>query len=400
MIKQAANSPTELYDVAVIGAGPAGAGAASALAAAGWRVVLIERKKLPHHKVCGEFLSPDAQATLRALGLRDELAALAPRPLTGATLTTRQGATLTMNLPGIAWGLSRYAMDTALAHAAVARGAVLLTETTVTGVAHDEQGATLTLRGNNGEHHLRARAAIMAGGRHRTGKLPPAAPTRPREQLFVGLKSHFSGLTMPDRVELFLFTGGYVGINPVETGAANVCLLVNYDGFARAGRTFEGMLAAIARQNPAFAQRMVGAHLLAGTVCTVAAVDTHRPAAPWVEMACLGDTATMIPPLSGDGMAMALRSAELCVPLAHDYLRGACTLPAWREQYCARWHAEFDGRLLMGRGLQSLLAHTRVVDTLIAAGRIAPWLADYAVRATRGTTTPISTTGLKPVGAG
>ena len=121
------------------------------------------------------------------------MAALAPTPLTGATITTRQGATLHMNLPGTAWGLSRYAMDAALAHAAVARGAVLLTETTVTGVVHDEQGATLTLRDNDGTRDLRARTAIMAGGRQRTAKLPPAAPTRPREQLFVGLKRHFTG---------------------------------------------------------------------------------------------------------------------------------------------------------------------------------------------------------------
>ena len=126
MSKQSTDSPPDRYDVAVVGAGPAGGSAASALATAGWRVALIERKDLPHHKVCGEFLSPEAQATLRALGLYETLAALAPTPLTGATLTSRRGATLTMNLPGTAWGLSRYAMDVTLANAAVARGAALI----------------------------------------------------------------------------------------------------------------------------------------------------------------------------------------------------------------------------------------------------------------------------------
>ncbi len=387
-MKPVASSETDLYDAAVIGAGPAGSSAAAALAAAGWSVALIERADLPRHKVCGEFLSPEAQSTLRALGLYDELVMLAPRPLTGVTLTSRRGATLEMNMPGAAWGLSRFAMDSALAHAAAARGANLLTGTTVTRVAHDERGATLMLRRSDGERHLRVRAVLMAGGRQSVASLPPAASARPRKQLFVGLKSHVADLTMPDRVELFLFAGGYVGINPVETGAANVCLLVKYDEFARAGRSAEGMFAAIVRQNPAFAQRMHEARLLADTLCTVAAVDTDRPSAPWVEMACLGDTATMIPPLCGDGMAMALRSAELCVPLAHDYLRGACTLAAWRDRYCARWHDEFDGRLRIGRGLQALLNRAPVADALIATGRIAPWLADYVVRATCGSTTP------------
>src|SRR5690606_4891291 len=168
--KQAADPLADRFDVAIIGAGPAGGSAASALAAAGWRVVLIERKALPHHKVCGEFLSPEAQATLRVLGLHEALAALAPRALTGATLISRRGATLTMNLPGIAWGLSRYAMDAALANAAVARGAVLLTGTTVMNVAHDDAGVTLTLRDNKGTRFLCARMAIMAGGRMRTAK--------------------------------------------------------------------------------------------------------------------------------------------------------------------------------------------------------------------------------------
>lgn len=385
MSRHAAAPSSDRYDIAVIGAGPAGSSAASALAATGWRVALIERKVLPHHKVCGEFLSPEAQTTLRALGLHQELAALAPRVLTGATLTSRRGAVLTMKLPGAAWGLSRYAMDAALADAAVARGAVLLAETTVTDVARDGHGVTLTLRDRLGTRPLCARAAIMAGGRMGTAKLPPAAPTQPRAQLFVGIKSHFAGLTMPDRVELFLFEGGYVGINPVETGAANVCLLVRYAEFTHAGRTVEGMFAAIARQNSSFARRIKGAQLLRETRCTVAAVATNRPAAPWVEMACLGDTATMIPPLSGDGMAMALRSAEICVPLADAYLRGACTMTAWRDRYSERWHAEFDSRLRIARWLQKLLGHTPIADALIPLGRVAPWLADSVVRSTRGT---------------
>lgn len=384
MSRHAAAPPSDRHDVAVIGAGPAGSSAASALAAAGWRVVLIERKVLPHHKVCGEFLSPEAQGTLRALGLHSVLAALAPRVLTGATLTSRRGAVLTMKLPGAAWGLSRYAMDAALANAAVARGAVLLSETTVMNLVRDDQGVTLTLRDRLGTRLLRARAAIMAGGRMGTAKLPPAAPPQPRNQLFVGIKSHFAELTMPDRVELFLFDGGYVGINPVETGAANVCLLVRYAEFARAGRTVEGMLAAIARQNSSFARRMEGAQPLLETRCTVAAVDTNRPSTPWVEMACLGDTATMIPPLSGDGMAMALRSAELCVPLADDYLRGVCTMTAWRDRYSMRWHAEFDSRLRIARWLQKLLGSTVIADAFIPLGRVAPWLANSVVRSTRG----------------
>ncbi len=110
----------EAFDVAIVGAGPAGSGAAAALAGRGWRVLLVERDRLPRHKVCGEFLSPESQATLAALGLGRALAAADPVALVDAELISRRGTRLLTALPGAAWGLSRYAMDAALAAAAAA----------------------------------------------------------------------------------------------------------------------------------------------------------------------------------------------------------------------------------------------------------------------------------------
>src|SRR5437763_1811893 len=55
------------FDVAIIGAGPAGCAAAIAAARAGASVHLLERGPYPRHKVCGEFVSPEALALLREL---------------------------------------------------------------------------------------------------------------------------------------------------------------------------------------------------------------------------------------------------------------------------------------------------------------------------------------------
>src|SRR5579871_2910382 len=62
-----------IYDVAVVGAGPAGAATATLLARAGWRVVVVDRSVFPRHKPCAEYLSPAAEPILRELGVLDRL---------------------------------------------------------------------------------------------------------------------------------------------------------------------------------------------------------------------------------------------------------------------------------------------------------------------------------------
>jgi flavin-dependent dehydrogenase len=64
-----------MYDLAVIGAGPAGCSAAITAARQGARVVLFEKGDFPRQKVCGEFVSAES------LALLSSLLSVAQRPL-------------------------------------------------------------------------------------------------------------------------------------------------------------------------------------------------------------------------------------------------------------------------------------------------------------------------------
>src|SRR6516162_7945172 len=55
------------FDLAVVGAGPAGASAALTAARGGARVGLFEAKDLPRHRVCGEFVSAESLDVLAGL---------------------------------------------------------------------------------------------------------------------------------------------------------------------------------------------------------------------------------------------------------------------------------------------------------------------------------------------
>lgn len=377
-----------LRDVIVVGAGLAGSTVAAALAQRGWDVLLLERDHFPRHKVCGEFLSPEAQATLRALDLYGAVAATSPVPLTHATVTTQRGQTVGMELPGPAWGVSRFALDAALAAAAQSQGVALWNGIAVKAFARNDDHYTVQIQEHSQVDRPRpttvlARSLIIACGRHSATALPPhpAPHTRP---LSVGIKAHYADLAMPARVELFLFPGGYAGLNPVEGGRVNLCLLLSYQAFKRAGQSVPATLEAITTWNPALGRRLAEGRLLPDTITTVAPVDTERPAAPWAEVACIGDTAAMLPPLCGDGMAMALRSAQLCAPLADDFLQGKISLEQWAAAYQQGWQTEFSRRVRVGRWLQSALALPLLADGLIGLGRIVPPLATYFVHATRG----------------
>lgn len=371
-------------DLVVIGAGLAGSCLAAAVARRGWRVVLLERQRGPRHKVCGEFLSPEAQASLHALGLHATVAALAPAEIYRAALISRQGQRLDMALPGVAWGVSRFRLDAALAQAAAQAGATVREGITGMALTQREDGYEVGVRDGAAERtSISARTVVVACGRHAVPGLRPPQAAASRQK-YVGVKCHYAGLQLPPEVRLYLFEGGYVGLSPIEGGQANLCLLASEEAFARVGGRVPAMLDAVAHAIPALARDLAGGQRLDASMVAVGAVDTTRPTVLWDQCARIGDAATMIPPLSGDGQAMAIHAAEICAPLVDDVLAGRRSLAAWQTIYAAAWHAAYDQPLRTARWLQALLGHPQISAGLIGLGILLPNLAQQIVLATRG----------------
>src|SRR5437868_650455 len=115
------------FDALIIGGGPAGATAALLLAEAGWSVALVEQKRFPRRKVCGEYLSATNWPLLARLGIADTFVDLAGPPVreTAIFAGKRQyRAALPRPNAGGLWGraLSRERLDTVLLQRAVSRG--------------------------------------------------------------------------------------------------------------------------------------------------------------------------------------------------------------------------------------------------------------------------------------
>ncbi|CAM3922756.1 NAD(P)/FAD-dependent oxidoreductase [Cohnella lubricantis] len=377
--------PTDA-DAVVIGAGLAGSAMAYAMAKKGWDVVLLDKLTFPKHKACGEFLSPEAQTTLRALGLDSAIRSLHPADMTKVRIHTEHGSTLEIPLPGLALGMSRFALDNQLQASARAEGAALLEGCSVYAAEPIEDGYRVEYGCQPSEKlTIRSRIVIGAGGRRMSGGGFRQSASATHDRAYVGIKSHYTRSDHSPIVDLYFFRGGYIGIAPVEGERLNVAAIVLRSAYPKlhAAATIERILEKAIRRIPALEARLAGTAPIPGTQAAAFPVAISGAPRAWSHMPLIGDAAAVIPPFCGDGMAMALRSAELCAPLADAYLRGDIRMAEWRDSYTRQLHEQFSSALQWGRRLERVMSRPGLSSLLLRIGSFAPGMAERIVRATR-----------------
>lgn len=356
-------------DLLVVGGGLAGAALAIPLAEAGWSVTLVEREAGPHDKVCGEFLSGEAMLYLRALGV--DPVALGAVPIRRVRVAGRRGEAA-VDLPFPASSLSRRVLDEALLQRAVAVGVTLKRGRRV--VALDDG---FTARLDDGAH-LTAPQVALATGKHdlRGHRRPPG-----RQPDLVGFKRHFrlersEAAALAGHVELMLFADGYAGLEPIEDGLANLCLVVRQHRLTAIGGAWPALYDHVTRAVPLLGRRLAGAEAIGARTLAVSTIPygyVAGPAEPGLWR--LGDQAAVIPSFSGDGMSIALHSARL----AADHLLAGRSSAAFQRRLAADVGAQVRRATLLSQAL----VHPGAQAALLLAARVAPGLMHWVARATR-----------------
>ncbi|MEO6875418.1 MAG: hypothetical protein ABI222_11425 [Opitutaceae bacterium] len=284
---------TELRPIEIIGGGLAGLALGTALSRVGVPTTVVEAGDYPRHRVCGEFITGLRPSTIARLGLAPILAdALSHREV--AWFIRDQPARV-QRLPSPALGLSRFALDARLAAAFVAAGGTLQTHTRVTDTSAPA-------------------GRVFATGRRRS------------RSTWLGLKIHARNLLLARELELHLGDQGYVGLSRIEGGEVNICgLFRRRELCAKGPDLILGYLQAAGLS--ALVQRLAGAQLDPASFCAVAAVGFDRRVAR-ADRVRVGDTCAMIPPFTGNGMAMAFQSAEAVLDPLLAYAAGRLTWAA------------------------------------------------------------------------
>lgn len=304
-------------EVLIVGGGPAGAALGIALVRQGREVALLEQTATAHDKVCGEFLSHEAAGYLESLGLAPR--ALGAAAIHGVRLHGRK-TIAACELPFPALSLTRRTLDEALLVLAAREGVSMHRGQRVEALAQTRDGWQARVSG--GAEHA-ARTAFLSTGKH---DLNGYRRPRGKQSNLVGFKMYFrlkaaQMQALAGWVELFLFPGGYAGLQMVEGQQANLCLLVTREQLARGGGAWDTLLAHMCASSAPLEERLDGAVPLLAKPLAVSSIPYGLlPAEIEDGLWRLGDQAAVIPSFAGDGMAMALHSALLA---AEMYRSGA-----------------------------------------------------------------------------
>jgi flavin-dependent dehydrogenase len=373
-------------DIIVIGGGPAGATVSLQLARAGYSVCMVERRTFPRETLCGEFLSHEVVGIIRDLGIDREFFSLGPSPITRLTLCPDRGPMVSESLGFTAYGLKRGAFDQLLLNTAIRNGVHVLQPADAEKIIRNGEGFEIHYRMNDTPLTLQARWCIGAYGK--TSPLDkrlrrPFAGARTRLN---GIKFHVPSTALTgisaDEIRIFTGPGMYCGVNHVDDGFATICFLERRSAQNVPPR---GRLRELVAVNKHFADVMGRSAIAALDDAPVYGTgNIYFGTRDLVEngMFMVGDAGRVISPLAGDGIGMALQSAQLLGALFGERRPGpdARVLEA---EYCRRWERMFNSRLRAAAALQRIMLSTPLRRLGIALLSISPSLLRAAIGMTR-----------------
>ena len=360
------------FDVAIVGAGPAGSSAAIRLANAGLSVLLVEQKKFPREKLCGEFISPECLTHFTELGVMSEITSAGGTELTETIFFTRNGKGVAVpsewfgDADSLALGLSRAEMDSRLIERARHVSVDIREETNAAGLIFEGKTVVgIKLKDKSGtDTKVSATVIIDATGRTRSlaRRLEKNAVKTPAE--FVAFKTHLRGAKMaPGVCEIYAYRGGYGGCNHIENDLYNLCFIASANDTKRLGSDAQLVMREVVFKNIRAAETMQNAEVAKPWQAVPIERFGRGELIPADGMITIGDAAAFIDPFTGSGILLALESAKVASAAIIDSFNKRFDFSGLAAAYKKNYASAFDTRLRVC----SMLRHAAFVPFLAEA---------------------------------
>ncbi len=338
--------------VIIIGGGLAGLTAAIHLSHNGHEVVLIEKENYPHHKVCGEYLSREVLPYLNSLEI--DLNSLGAPEINRLEFSSITGNSISCELEMGGIGISRYSLDNHLFEKAKVLGCEIIRSTATSVKFNNDEFEVLTA-----DNNILVSDFVLGA----FGKRSNLDKVLDREFFkdhsgWLAVKAHYK--TAPDYfpddlVALHNFEGGYCGLSKTEQETINVCYLATYSSFKNFKNTTD-FREEVLMKNPHLTEFFQNSELAFEKELTIAQVNFDKKSLIKDHILMIGDSAGLIHPLCGNGMAMAIHSAKIVSEILVNAYNSKNTRRIEIENnYKREWNIQFQSRLRSGRILQKIL---------------------------------------------
>ncbi len=364
-----------IWDVLVVGAGPAGAFAAREAARQNASVLLVDKAAFPRYKVCGGCLNAAALATLNAAGLRDLALQLGGKPLHALRLAV-SSQFASISLPG-GVAVSREAFDVALIEQAIFSGADFLPLTTAALDGVDSQSRQVMLHQGLKPVPVQARVVLVADGlgggllKDEPGFTHVAAN---HSRVGVGtIIEAAPGFYETGTIFMACASGGYVGMVQVENGRLDIAAAFDPEFLRQVGGSGKAAESVIKQAGFPCVDGLAtmawrGTPTLTHTLSRLAST----------RLFVLGDAAGYVEPFTGEGMAWALASAAAVTSFTIEAARN--WTPSLADQWTQCHRALLGSRQKACKRVTRWLRQPLLMQAAVGALSKAPGLAAPLVK--------------------
>ncbi len=368
----------QFLDVIIIGGGLAGLCNAIHLSKLGKKVLLIEKNEYPKHKVCGEYISNEVLPYLDFLEVNPfDFGAVR---INKFQLSTTKSNIISAKLPLGGFGISRYTLDLVLSEKAKENGVMILQDT-VLDVTFLKDFFQVETKQNS---IFTSKIAIGAFGKRSLLDVKMGRNFIQKKSPYLGVKIHVKGNFKEDLVALHNFKGGYCGVSKVENNAINLCYITNYATFKKY-KNIADFQEQVVFKNNFLKEIFHNSEAIFEKPLSISQIsfETKKPVENHILMC--GDSAGMIHPLCGNGMSMAIQSAQLASKLILNYFNGEIeTRKELEKQYIRQWNRKFSLRLKAGHFIAMLFRKDTIASVLLQILKKLPFLLPIIIKQTHG----------------
>lgn len=359
----------KIFDVAIIGAGPAGAASAIFLARRGYSVALLDKAVFPRAKLCGDFLNPACWGLFDRLGIRAALASLEHQRIGRFRLSTPSAEAAVPfpspdGRPVFGFGLRRSLFDDLLLRLAIQEGVAVEQGARLSGL--ERAGADWRLaRDSAPGETLRARLLIGADGRnswvaHRLGVAAPGEESGK----YVAFQLSLADCDGPgEDIQIHLFPGGYAGLAGVGGRSANLCFAIERR-IVRESPSFEAVLERHLARNSRL-KKALDHSPIDGEVRSTYPVYFSPRRSFGDGFLLAGDAARVTEPVTGEGVYFALKSGQLAAEAADAAFRRGDLSARQLSAYAAACRGALARRQGVNRLIRAMVLRSYLLTPLI-----------------------------------